>query len=279
MNHNGGMHEWGFKDEIGLDDINVPRAALQFARTIAYPDLNIGQYMATLHEFSEIAVDHVPVHLPVSVQAEHLMSIFIERFEFQGDAANYSDPRNSFLNDVIDRRLGIPISLSVLFVEIARRLGLPAYGIGLPGHFIVGVRERAEEYWFDPFHSGRRLSLDDCAQLVFLSTGYEGPLEAAWFSPASSREILSRMLSNLRVSYVSLAQWTNTLAVIQLLRQIQPESAEHLRDLGLVYYHQGKLPQAAHYLDAYLRREPHAVDAQMIREGMKEILNEWVPKN
>lgn len=279
MNHNGGMREWVFKDELSLSEINVPRAALQFARSIAYPALDVAAYMATLHELSEIAADGVSPHGSISAQADHLMSIFVGQFGFQGNAADYAEPRNSFLNDVVDRRLGIPISLTVIFVDIANRLGLPAYGIGLPGHFITGIRDRSEDIWFDPFHAGRRLSLEDCAQLVYMSTGYEGPLEAVWFSPASPREILARMLNNLRVSYVSRSDWPNAMKVIQLLRELQPEVAEHLRDLGLVYYHQGQLPQSAHYLDTYLRREPHAVDASVIREGMKEILDEWVPKN
>jgi len=273
------MREWGFRDEIDLEEINVPRAALQLARAITYPALDIGAYMVTLYELSELAADHISPDRSVSAQADRLMSIFVEQFGFRGNVSDYADPRNSFLNEVIDRRLGIPISLSVLFVDIANRLGLPAYGISLPGHFIAGIRDRDASTWYDPFHDGRRLSLDDCAQLVFLSTGYEGPLEASWFSPASPREVLVRMLNNLRIIYVSQAEWSDAVKSIQLLRQLQPETAEHLRDLGLVYYHQGRLSLAAHYLDTYLRRQPQAVDLQVIRDGMEKILEEWVPKN
>lgn len=273
------MVKWMFHDELRLEEINVPRAALQFARTIAYPELNVAEQMAGLHELSELASDHVRVNDPVRLQAEDLSSFLFKVVGFQGNRTEYNDPRNSFLNEVLERRLGIPISLSVIYVDIATRLGLPAFGISLPGHFIVGIRERETDLWLDPYHGGRWLDLTDCAQLIHLSTGYEGPLEANWFAPASARETLTRMLANLRASYVSSSSWSAAAAVIQLIRQAAPDEPEHLRDLGLVYYHQRNLPQAAHYLNAYLQRTPDAADAQMIRDGMKDLLDEWVPMN
>lgn len=260
-------------------EINVPRAALQLSRAIAYPDLNVATYMAILHGMSEEASDHVSVNNSVSTQAEQLSTFLFDHLGFQGNSAEYTDPRNSFLNDVLDRRVGIPITLSAIYVDIAARLGIPAYGIGLPGHFIVGIRDQEADYWLDPFYGGRRLDLADCSELIRMASGYEGPIEASWFAPAPARVILTRMLGNLRASYVAAGSWTKAVAVIQLLRQTQPEEPEHLRDLGLVYYHQNRLPQAAHYLNTYLRQAPDATDAQVIRDGMKHLLDEWVPMN
>ena len=273
------MGKWMFHDELRLEEINVPRAALQFARAIAYPELNVAARMVELHELSEEAADHVRQSDPVRVQAESLSRFLFEEAGFRGNRRSYNDPRNSFLNDVLDRRLGIPISLSVIYVDIATRLGLPAFGISLPGHFIVGIHHREVDLWLDPYHSGRWLDLTDCAQLIHLATGYEGPLEASWFAPASARETLARMLANLRANYVSTSSWEKAAAVIQLIRQAAPDEPEHLRDLGLVYYHQRSLPRAAHYLNAYLQKSPNAADAQMIRDGMKDLLDEWVPMN
>lgn len=275
----GAMGKWMFHDELRLEEINVPRAALQFARAIAYPELSVAAYMAGLHDLSEDAADRVRQSDSVRLQAESLSHFLFQEAGFQGNRTDYNDPRNSFLNEVLDRRLGIPISLCVLYVDVATRLGLPAYGISLPGHFIVGIRERETDLWLDPYHGGRWLDLTDCAQLIHLSTGYEGPVEASWFAPASAREILTRMLANLRANYVSTSSWSKAAAVIQLIRQAAPDEPEHLRDLGLVYYHQRSLPQAAHYLNAYLQRTPDAADAQMIRDGMKDLLDEWVPMN
>lgn len=279
------MDEWLFRDELQLAAINVPRAALQMARLIAYPDLDLAGYMMALHELSELGADAIDPRLPMPEQAERLSSFLFEEKGFRGNTAEYSDPRNSFLNEVIDRRLGIPISLSVLYIDIAERLGIPAYGIGLPGHFIVGVAGReaghagSSDIWLDPYHGGRRLDLNDCADLIRLATGYQGPLEASWFAPMSSRNTLARMLNNLRSSFVQSAQWARAERVIQLLRQTQPDAPEHLRDLGLVYYHQRRLSQAAHFLNAYLDQSPQADDAQVIRDGMKDLLDSWVPLN
>lgn len=273
------MDEWVFQDELGLAEVNVARAALQFARSVAYPDLDIGHYMTALHELSEHAADHVDLAAPVHQQATELSAYLFQESGFRGNTLAYSDPRNSFLNDVLDRRLGIPITLSVIYMDVAARLGIPAFGIGLPGHFIVGIHGRDGDLWLDPFHGGHQVDLSDCAELIRMAAGYEGPLEASWFAPLSSRDILARMLANLRASYVQAAAWPDAVAVIRLLRQTQPGVIEHLRDLGLVYYQQRRLPLAAHYLNAYLQRVPEAEDAQLIRDGMKTLLDEWVPMN
>lgn len=273
------MGKWVYRDELQLAEINVPRAALQFARAIAYPDLSVATYMAQLHELIEEASDFISQNDPIGLQAERLSSFLFEGAGFRGNSTDYDDPRNNFLNDVLDRRLGSPISLSVVYIDIATRLGIPAFGINLPGHFIVGIREGEADIRIDSFHGGRRLDLMDCAQLIHLSLGYEGPLEALWFAPASARDVLTRMLANLRSNYVSSSSWASAAAVIQLIQQTRPDEPEHLRDLGLVYYHQGRLPQAAHYLNVYLQKSPNAADAEMIRNGMKSLLDEWVPMN
>lgn len=273
------MVKWMFLDELQLVEINVPRAALQISRAVAYPNLNVATYMNRLHELSEEAAESIDENAAVSLQAEQLSAYLFQTLGFRGNSEQYNDPRNSFLNDVLDRQIGIPITLSIVYVDIATRLGIPAYGIGLPGHYIVGVREREADIWLDPFYGGRRLDLTDCSEVIRMATGYEGPLEASWFAPYPPRAILARILSNLRSGYVASGAWTQATDVIQLLRQVQPTEAEHLRDLGLVHYHQQHLPKAAHYLNAYLQQKPDATDAQLIREGIKNILDEWVPMN
>ena len=273
------MDEWLFEDELRLAELNVARAALQAARTMAYPDLDVAAYMRVLHELSETAADHIDLDVPIADQAEDLAAFLFGKAGYRGNTLAYSDPRNSYLNEVLDRRLGIPITLSVIYIDVANRLGIPAYGIGLPGHFIVGVHLPEAEIWLDPFHGGRRVDLSDCAELIRMAAGYEGPLEASWFAPMAPRDILVRILKNLRSSYVQNTSWNDAAAVIQLLRRTQPGVTEHLRDLGLVYYQQRRLPQAAYYLNSYLKQSPDADDAQVIRDGMKDLLDGWVPLN
>jgi regulator of sirC expression with transglutaminase-like and TPR domain len=273
------MGKWIFRDELQLAEINVPRAALQYARATAYPELDVAAYMAVLHELSEEAAQRLLPDAQPAAQGERLAEFLFEELGFQGNTTHYNDPRNSYLNEVLDRRLGIPITLSVVYVDLATRLGIPAYGIGLPGHYIVGIHSPDAELWLDPFHGGRWLSLSDCAEMIRAATGYEGPLEAGWFAPASGRDTIIRMLSNLRAAHVAATDWPMAAAVIQLLRQAQPEELAHLRDLGLVHYHQGQLAKAAHFLDAYLQLATDATDAQIIRDGIRPVLDEWVPMN
>lgn len=279
MPDNGCMGKWMFRDELQLMEVNVPRAALQFSRAVAYPDLNVAAYMSVLHDLGEEAAEHIPTHLPVEIQADRLSHYLFDDLGFRGNKNEYNDPRNSFLNEVLDRRIGIPITLSVIYVDVALRLGIPAYGIGLPGHFIVGIRGKEADTWLDPFHGGRHLHLRDCAEMIRMAIGYEGPLEASWFAPAGNRDIIIRMLGNLRASYVSSSSWAKAAEVIRLLRQAEPEEMAHLRDLGLVYYHQNKVPLAAHYLNDYLSLSPDAADAQIIRDGIRQLLDEWVTMN
>jgi regulator of sirC expression with transglutaminase-like and TPR domain len=273
------MADWTLRDEWQLEAINVPRAALLIARDIAYPTLDIGHYLNHMVELADGAADHVPVGLPVVEQGERLADFLFGSLGYAGDRSNYYDPRNSYLNEVIERKLGLPIMLSVLYVDVATRLGIPAYGVSLPGHFIVSIRDGDEAHWLDPYHGGRWLTLNDCAKLIEAAIGYEGPLDAAWFLPADPRDIMVRMAHNLRGTYVRQQQWTEAAAAIRILRTIQPQSAEHLRDLGLVYYHQEALSQAAYFLNEYLAQSPNAADAPMIRQGMKDSLDDWVRLN
>lgn len=267
------------RDELQRDDgIEIARAALAFAEAIAYPGLDIEAYVERIEDLAGQArtLARGGSHAErLDVLANHLFT----DLGFRGNADNYGDPANSFLNAVVDRRLGLPISLSVLFVEVARRTGLDAHGVGLPGHFIAGVVLDGETVWVDPFYGGRQLSLADCRELIRLSTGYEGPLESAWFQPASARAVLSRMLTNLRITYISRHEWSLAAAAIEQLRIVQPEAAEHLRDLGLVHYRDGNIARAAYYLDLYLARAPEAADAGMIREGAAPFLDAWARQN
>ncbi len=273
------MPEWTLTDELARPSINLPRAALLLAQAIAYPQLDISITLRALNEIAESAHDAVDPGLTVGEQGEVLAHYLFQELGFRGDTSTYADPRNSYLNDVVERRFGIPITLSVLYVDIAQRLGLPAYGVNMPGHFIAGLRSGDTERLLDPFHGGRWLSLNDCAELIQMSIGYEGPLDAAWFQPAPAKPILVRMLNNLRATYVNDHAWDKAVAVVQQLRIVQPHEPEHLRDLGLVYYRQNALPQAAHYLESYLLQAPEAEDAAVIREGVQSTLDSWALQN
>jgi regulator of sirC expression with transglutaminase-like and TPR domain len=248
------MPETPFRRELERSPIDVPRAALYFAREIAYPDLDTGLYLALIDQLIKWAREVIPPAKSVPAQASVLGDLLFGRFGFQGNAADYTDPRNSFLNEVLDRRLGIPISLSVIYIAVAQGLGLEARGVGLPGHFIVSLQTEAGPLYLDPFHQGSILSIEDCAELVYRTTGYQGEFRTEWLEPAVPRQILVRMLANLRNTFVQRADWRNALATLEHLRVLEPDHPEHLLDLGLIHHQHGSLRRAASYYEQYLNR-------------------------
>lgn len=258
-----------FLDELNERVIDVPRAALRFAREIAYPELDVEAYLNQLDLLARAGGQMLSPAATTREQAELLADYLFDRVGLQGNTAEYGDPRNSYLNDVLDRGLGIPISLSVIYIAIAQRLGLPAYGIGLPGHFIVGVKDPLGSLYLDPFHGGQRLSVEDCAALVFHSTGSAEPFRSEWLGPTQPREILGRMLNNLRNVYLSQENWERAAAVVERLRLIQPEAHEYARDLAVFYHQSGSLRLAIQFYEEYLRRAPQAKDADGVRLRMQ----------
>lgn len=263
------MDSLTFLQELNQPTINVPRAALRFARDIAYPTLAVDQYLLRIESLAKTARQRLALGKPLTERAEALSDFLFYQENYRGNHEAYHDPQNSFLNCVLDRKLGIPITLSVLYVAVARRLGLPAYGIGLPGHFIVGLFEEGQEVLIDPFNAGLRLSVSECDQLVRESTGYEGPFQPKWLAPVSPINLLSRMLNNLVHAYIHQEDWNAAITVIQHLLQVQPEIDFHLRDLGYLYMYNGSLRLSAKYLEEYLRRSPDAEDFENVRNSLQ----------
>lgn len=273
------MNEWTIADELALQPVNLSRVALLCAQAIEYTDLDVSACMAQMADLAAAARPYLPDDDPVLVRGVLLAEFLFSRDMFAGNRQAYDDPRNSFLNEVLARKTGIPISLSILYLEVARRLAVPAYGVGLPGHFIVGVRGEGETWYLDPFNGGGRLSLNECARLVEHTTGNKGPFQHHWLMPSDPGTITARLLNNLRSVYAQREQWDKALVVIDLLRLVQPDVPEHFRDLGLVHYRNGSTIMAARYLEAYLQQAPDAKDAQMIRDGIADKIDEWARLN
>lgn len=270
-----------FREELKHSPANTPLLALHAARNIAYPNLSIPYYLSQLDTLAEEVRELLDPLEPVATQAKMLADFLFQEQGFRGNTAEYNDPRNSFFNDLLDRRLGIPITLSVLYLAIANRVRIPAYGVGLPGHFIVGVRDslQIEDILLDPFHNGVQLSIEDCKRLVQETAGITTPFQRNWLRPSHPLDILARMLNNLRIVYVQRQWWAEAIIVTEHLRLVQPDMPELLRDLGLIYYHQKAPHQAAHYLELYLQKLPNAVDASAIQEALKGMLDDWARYN
>jgi regulator of sirC expression with transglutaminase-like and TPR domain len=264
-----------FVDELKRNPIYVPRAALHLAREIAYPDLDVEHHLGQIEMLAEEAYSYVNKSVAVTAQVEALSQFLFQKRHYRGNRPNYTDPRNSYLNEVLERGWGIPISLSVLFVAVAELLEMPAFPISLPGHFIVGIQTNTDIKFIDPFHQGKWLTPEECQKLVAISTGIRGELRPEWLQPAPPRDILLRMLNNLRIIYLQRNEWELTLRVIERIRYLLPHEPDHLRDMGLIHYHNGSIPQAAYYLNRYLEAKPNASDANTIRRNLFKDLHEW----
>ncbi len=259
-----------FEEEIHREPIDLPRAALRFAQEICYPELDVNIYLSKLDDLADSARQAISADEKALVRAVQTARYLFQEVGFQGNAGQYGDPRNSYLNDVLERRLGIPISLSVIFIAVSERLDLPVQGIGLPGHFIVSVQGENGPLYLDPFDGGQQLSVIDCARLVEQSTGYTGPFKPEWLRTVQPSYILARMLFNLRNVYIQQDNWRMALPVVEHLHVLQPDVPDHLRDLGIILHQVGSLAQAIDYFERYLTRAPEAPDAALVFRDLQE---------
>lgn len=249
-------------------DIDLGLAALRIAR-IEHPDLVPGDHLERL--------DRLALRSRVADAADErraldrLRRFLFEEEGFQGDTERYYDARNSCLNDVLDRKLGIPITLSVLMMEVGRRVGVPMVGIGLPGHFVVGARIGGDRVLFDPFHGGAVLTEESASGVVGRAVGRPVKLTEEHFAPCSKRQILVRMLRNLKGVYAREHAWEKALRTIDHLLVLDGESPEHLRDRGTALVNLGRLHHGAAEWERYLARYPHARDAEGLREELRRV--------
>jgi regulator of sirC expression with transglutaminase-like and TPR domain len=270
-----------FEDEVSRvgDNLSPVRAGLLVARECAYPDLQPSRCLAQLDELYARADRLLQAFANTEARTDGLAEFLFQSEGFRGDTDDYSNPRNSYLNQVLERRLGLPISLSVIFVDLARRLGLPASGVGLPGHFIVSVLGDDGPIYLDPFHSGRRLTVPECAALARGALGRQAEFDPAWLNPTPPRDIVARMLNNLRGFYVSVEDWPMAIRIVDQLIVLQPSVTAHVRDLGVLHYRRGALARASELLGEYLRRSPSAPDVDAVRKGRDHLRDELARLN
>lgn len=252
------------------EHIDLAEAALLIAAE-EYSSLDIDGYLARIGEMAQQVRKRFPLELEPVKLIEELNRFLFDEEGFRGNSEDYYDPKNSFLNEVIDRRKGIPITLSVLYMEIARRLELPVVGAGLPGHFIVKYQTTAREILIDPFHRGALLSEEDCQRT--LDRMYEGkvPFQREFLASVPKRLILARMLNNLKGIYLRRKDFPPALAVVERLLIIHPDSPTEIRDRGLIYKEMKRIPHAIADLRRYLEAVEEAEDREAITEHLRQL--------
>lgn len=239
----------------GRNDVDLVELMLEFAAD-AYPDIDRARQLAEIDRLGELArrriadLDIEDASLADRLQA--LSRLLYEEERFQGNEDAYYDPRNSYLNEVLARRTGIPISLAIVYMAVAARAGVRTFGVAAPGHFVVGAREARECWFIDPFHRGLVLGREECRRRIEQVLGESGVLGDEHFRPASSREIGARVLRNLKAAYVMDSQWALALPVQQRLVLLLADAPDERRDLGLMYLRNGRPMQAISLLEPYL---------------------------
>jgi regulator of sirC expression with transglutaminase-like and TPR domain len=240
----------------------LARAALVIAR-IEYPRLDPDPYLRRLDAMGDAARRRIDREVERSGSASTLTCIrainayLFEDQAFVGNRAQYEDPRNSCLNEVLERRTGIPITLSLVYLEVARRAGVPVDGVNFPGHFLVRCPEASSRggsgLIIDPFHGGALLSEHDCRLLLQQHVGSEVAFDTSLLVPATRPQILVRMLLNLKRIYVHMRSFPQARAVTELLLTITPSALSELRDRGLLAYHLNDVSGALRDLQTYLK--------------------------
>jgi len=237
-------------------------AALAIAR-VEYPTLDEAPYLQRLERMGEAAAGRLQRHDSADTAGliAMLNAYLFEELGFSGNREHYDDPRNSFLNEVLDRRLGIPISLAVVYLEIGRRAGLRLEGVNFPGHFLVRIHAD-EDAIVDQFHAGALLSELDCRQLLGQNLGEEAAFDRGLLATATRQHIVVRMLVNLKRLYVRMRSFPQARAISDLLLAVDPSALSELRDRGLLAYHMEDFAAALRDLEAYLRLMPRDASAE-----------------
>ena len=269
-----------FSELVSRDDgqIELARACLQIAAD-AYPGLDIEGYVGEIERFAKRLRARLALEVSPEERVIALNEFLFDDLGFSGNTKNFYDPRNSYLNEVLDRRTGIPITLSILYMEIGRRIDLPFEGVSFPGHFLVRLRVRNGTLVLDPFAGGAPQSADELRErlkrvIPRRATGGvpigELPLEQ-FLEPATNRQILARLLRNLKGIYREADKPERLLEVLNRMIIVAPDSPAELRDRGLVYQRLECWRPALKDLTDYLEREPEAADVDEVRAKLMEL--------
>jgi regulator of sirC expression with transglutaminase-like and TPR domain len=267
-NQSGDVAE-GFASLVGqhIEDERIPlaRAALTIART-EYPDLSLEQYVRRLDQLSRAVKTRLPEIADCSETIAALNQVLFVEQGFRGNGENYYDPRNSFLNDVLDRKLGIPITLALVYMAVAGRIGFPLFGVGMPGHFLLKHYDvEGRETLIDPYSNGAVVTPRECQNR--LDEIYSGQvlLQPEFLLSVSRRQMLTRMLNNLKNIYMAARNFRKALQVVDLICAIYPRSPGDVKQRALLRYSVGQMRGAAEDFEEYVKMSPEASDSDEIR--------------
>jgi regulator of sirC expression with transglutaminase-like and TPR domain len=250
------------------DRIDLAEAALWVAAE-QYEGLDVAGYLRRLAEFAERARPSVAAAGTLAQRVAALNRFLYDEQSFRGNRSDYYDARNSFLNEVIDRRTGIPITLAIVYLSVAARLGLPVHGVGFPGHFLLKCTA-PDEIVIDPFE-GKLLTRADCEARWRATLGEDTPFDPRALEPAPARETLARVIGNLKQIFLAQQDWPHALACVDRILVLQPDAPLELRDRGLLYARLECWSAALADLRRFLALAPDDASAAGVREQLIEL--------
>ncbi len=259
--------------DLSLADIEavpIEEIALLLARD-PYPGLDCQAYLAHLDRFAEQARLRIDGVLGGPAIARGLSHYLFQEEGFRGNKQDYYNPSNSFLNDVLDQRAGIPLTLSIVYVAVGRRLGLPVSGVSFPGHFLVRYDDREQTFFIDPFNRGKLLNEDDCKKRLNDMTRGSLTYRPEFLYASSNREILIRMLTNLKMIHMLQKDFQAALETLNHILLFSPDGAPELKERGLIYYELECFNLALQDLEAYLMKQPSSPDRPTIETCIDEL--------
>ncbi len=248
-------------------EIDLGLGALLIAKD-AYPELDTRAYMEQLDRMALEVKGQIGETTEPSRQIAQLNHYLFEEKSFKGNQDDYHNPRNSYLNDVLERKLGIPITLSVVYIETSKRIGLPIVGVGFPGHFIVKHKGEYLETYIDPFHGGRVLSDDELCEQLESVFQQPTPLQPEFLRQVSNKEILARILRNLKQIYFKEKAYARTISASERIIWLLPDFAQEHQDLGYLYYKTNAYGKSLKSFEEYLRISGNPPDREDIEENI-----------
>lgn len=230
-----------------------------------YPSLDVEHHVGRVRTICGESARRARDQQNPFARFDRIRSLLFEELEFRGNVEDFSDPRNSYLNEVLDRRLGIPLTLSILLMECADAAGFEVRGVGLPGHFVTRLAYAGRTFFIDPYNGGRVITEDDCRELVVKSTGRPSLFRRELLEGTDSRSMLFRLLLNLKHVFVKRKDYVRALRAVERLLLIRPADKTELRDRGFLQAYLGRPSAAIRDLERYLADAPDAPDAESVR--------------
>lgn len=273
MSNHYALPDWNSLAAYGDDELPLLDTALLIARD-EYPALDAASYSSAIESYAVSLRPTMARDIDLPAKLTAINRYLFDELGFAGNNQQYDDPRNSYLNEVFDRKLGIPISLAVVQIELTRRLGLPLDGVSFPGHFLVRLPVEDGILVMDPYNKGRPVSAEELKERASTHLGGQSPDDSQLLeilAPATHRMILARMLRNLKGLYLERTDWERVARTADRLLKIAPDTAEAWRDRGLAYRELGHIKGAREDLTRYLQVLPNAEDEEAVRSILIEV--------